>query len=510
MTDTALPRADRRTAIALTLILCFSFVLGTVCVSQFKRSPFNELPIVDEASYVEWGKRVAAGDIVGDSIYYQDPLYPYFLGAVFKAAGANFILVRILQVIMGTLSVALVFFTARMLMGDRPALLAAAIMASYRGLYFFQLQLTKESLVILVSALTCFLGVFATGRPQRKGPWISLGLSFGLLVLLRGNCLGLIPFLLLWAFLYGRPGSHRERALRAASLGIGIIFVLMPVTVRNKWVGGEWVLTTSQAGANFYIGNNPLADGRYVTMPFVHLANPEGEAPGFKAEAERRTGRLLSPSEVSRFWYREALSWIRSHPSAALRLLLHKSRLMVHQFEIPDSHSLYVIRKEFVPAMYLAILGFGVLWGPAIAGSFILARQEARACFPAFFPVLYALSIIPFFIVDRYRLVAVPGMAISAAGFVIWTIQEIGHARWKRLLPAAIGILISVAIGILPTKESQKAPGREYQTVADAYLFIGNPSKSVAWYDRAIPLLRNPAEAIRNRGMAISQLQANH
>ena len=42
--------------------------------------------------------------------------------------------------------------------------------------------------------------------------------------------------------------------------------VLAPVALRNRAAGGELVLTTSQAGANFYIGNHPGADGRYQPL----------------------------------------------------------------------------------------------------------------------------------------------------------------------------------------------------------------------------------------------------
>ena len=38
------------------------------------------------------------------------------------------------------------------------------------------------------------------------------------------------------------------------------------VGIRNLAVGGEFKLTTSQFGANFFIGNNPSADGTYNSV----------------------------------------------------------------------------------------------------------------------------------------------------------------------------------------------------------------------------------------------------
>jgi 4-amino-4-deoxy-L-arabinose transferase-like glycosyltransferase len=493
----------------LGLILSFSLILGVVCIIEFRHGPFNQLPILDELAYVEWGNRIAAGDILGSTVFYQDPLYPYFLGLVFRIAGPNYVLVRLLQALMGTMSVAVVFWTARKLLGGKPALLAAAIMAAYHGLYFFELQLLKESMFILFSALSYALGVASADQPRSKGRWLGLGLVLGLLTLLRGNYQAILPLAVIWAFVYDWKEAWPERLLRAAAVGLGLALVIVPVTARNHAVGGEWVLTTSQGGANFYIGNNPLANGRYVTLPFVQ-ADPRYEAADFKAEAEKRTGRKLKPSQVSRFWYREAFAWIEANPGRAFELLLHKARLMIHQYEIPDNHSFYFFREELVPALWLAVLGFGVLWGPGLIGLGVLARQDRRAWYPALFALLYAFSIIPFFILDRYRLAVMPAMAVFAAGFARWVIQQWKQARWRRLALALFAFVLSLALGFVLTPESQTPPGPELYVLANAYLKTGQPAQALPLYDRAIPILPKPEDAIRSRGEAMRELNGSN
>jgi len=492
----------RSTPIILGLILTFSSILGVVCIIQFRNSPFFQLPIIDEESYVEWGKKIAEGEILGNTIFYQDPLYPYFLGLVFSAAGTNFLLVRLLQVLLGTLSVAVVFWMGKKLLGEKPALAAAGIMALYHGLYYFELQFLKEILVILFSAVSCALGVAAADKPSSPRRWIGLGLSLGLLTLLRGNFQAILPFLVIWAFIYAWEDPWRERLLRAAAVSLGLALVIAPVTVRNHAVGGEWVLTTSQGGANFYIGNNPLADGSYAKFSFVR-PNPQWEGADFRGEAEKRAGRPLTPSEVSRFWYREAFAWIRANPGQAGRLWLHKARLMIHQFEIPDNHSLYVIRQLFVPALWLAIWGFGSLWGPGLIGLWVMARRNPRAWYPALFALLYALSMIPFFIVDRYRVAVVPALAVFTAGFGVWIIQQWKQSRRGRLALAASGLALSFAIGFWPTRESQNPPGYDYCILADAYFNTGHFEEALTWYNRSIPLLSQPDIVIQKRAEAI-------
>ena len=50
----------------------------------------------------------------------------------------------------------------------------------------------------------------------------------------------------------------------------GLAFVLLPVGLRNRSVGGEYSLTTFQIGPNFYIGSNADATGRYRPLVRGH------------------------------------------------------------------------------------------------------------------------------------------------------------------------------------------------------------------------------------------------
>ena len=85
--------------------------------------------------------------------------------------------------------------------------------------------------------------------------------------------------------------------------------------IRNYIHSGQLILTSYQAGANFYIGNNPQARGFYTRLDFVR-ANPEFEEEDFRSRAEKILGHSLSPAEVSRFWFRQSLQAFRRRPLA--------------------------------------------------------------------------------------------------------------------------------------------------------------------------------------------------
>lgn len=478
-------RPPGRALYLLLPLLVFTAALGVVGVFEFRSSPFFRVPVIDEESYLAWALAIRDGRGASQGVFYQDPLYPYFLALVFSVFGENFFAARIIQVLMAVGVVGLVFWAGRKLSGERTGFLAGLLAALYSGLYFNALLLIKAETVMFLSALSLALGVLAADRRGSKWPWLGLGVSLGLLSLLRGNFLPMFPFLLAWALLFPRKENFALRLRPAVLLAAGLGIVILPVTVRNYLLSGDLVLTTSQGGANFYIGNNEKATGRFQEPDFVR-AHPSFEAADFQREAERRSGQRLTPGQVSRFWFREGRRWIAAHPGAAFRLTLHKTRLLLNQYETPDTHSLYLIRSEFVPALGLAFVGLGWLWGPGLLGLGILLRRDPRAAYPALFIVLYAGGLIPFFIVSRYRVAVVPGLCLFAAFFLTWAWEKVKRREMQALLLAGLPLAVLLWLGLAPIEESRSTQAQEYYLLAEAYLADNSPAEALAWYDRAL------------------------
>src|SRR5205814_8651009 len=128
------------------------------------------------------------------------------------------------------------------------------------------------------------------------------------------------------------------RIARAALFLAGLALVLVPVAARNAYVGGGFYVTTSQAGPNFYIGNNPPADGTYQSLRFGRGA-PEYERQDATELAEHDLGRRLTPAEVSNYWTDKALGFITSRPASWLTLMGLKVALLWNATEILDTES---------------------------------------------------------------------------------------------------------------------------------------------------------------------------
>src|SRR6188508_866347 len=68
-------------------IFALALAIRLIHIWQIRKTPFFDLLMGDARGYDEWAQRIAAGDWIGSDIFYQAPLYPYFLGTLYAAFG---------------------------------------------------------------------------------------------------------------------------------------------------------------------------------------------------------------------------------------------------------------------------------------------------------------------------------------------------------------------------------------------------------------------------------------
>src|SRR5436309_14444256 len=77
-------RRDMRTfAPAVLVIFALALTLRIIHIWQMRSSPFFSVLIGDARGYDQWAQRIAGGDWVGRDVFYQAPLYPYFLAFIY-------------------------------------------------------------------------------------------------------------------------------------------------------------------------------------------------------------------------------------------------------------------------------------------------------------------------------------------------------------------------------------------------------------------------------------------
>jgi hypothetical protein len=342
-------------------LFLLAFALRAVAVVQYEaRHPQAEAPVIDERAYDAWAREIAAGDWLGDEVFFQEPLYPYAMAVVYRALGPDRTALRLVQCALGAATCVLAGLLARRLFGALEGWLAGGILAVHGPLVWFPALLLKENLFVpLLTALALTLVV-----ARRARGFFLVGLLAGLGALLRGNLLVLLPVLAVWPFLrrvvMRQTEERAARAVRSsAAVLAGVVLCLAPVALRNRAVGGELVLSTSGAGTNLYGGNNAENPwGRATEFSWVR-GIPEHEAGDWRREAERRTGRALGAGETSAFWRDATLRSVADDPLLHAGILWRKLRLTLGSYEVPDNH-LWAWDRRFVPWLALPWPGFGV------------------------------------------------------------------------------------------------------------------------------------------------------
>src|SRR3954470_8802370 len=223
------PPAAALGAGAALAIFTVALAVRLVHVWQIRRAPFFSVLMGDSRGYDEWAKRIAGGEWLGHEVSSQAPLYPYLLGVIYAVGGRNLLLVRLVQITIGSLSCALLGVAAARLFSRRIGVAAGVMLALYAPAIFFDGLLQKSVLdvffVCLALALMTRIAAPTTidGASEQaeyswlrrrfgpSGPWLLLGLTMGGLALTRENALVLIVVILAWA-LARSTGSRPSRA----------------------------------------------------------------------------------------------------------------------------------------------------------------------------------------------------------------------------------------------------------------------------------------------------------
>ncbi len=416
--------------------------LRLACVLDFAGHPLGRLPWVDEGAYWTRAQEILAGAWLPARPFYQDPLYPYGLAGLIRVVGPEVARLRIALACLGALTPVVIYVAGRRGLGRAEGVVAGLLAAACGPLIFTDGLLEKEGTAALAASTALGLTAWAVGPSARAWRASASGFAWGVVALLRANALVLAPLGALWWAYGGVVEDRRRRGSRALLYALGFAAAIAPSTAINAAVSRptEWILTTWQGGANFYIGNGPEATGTYAAPPFVE-ANPAREADDFAAEAARRAGRPLGAAEVSRFWLAEGLRRWRDAPVASIRLLTYKFGLLAHDFEIPDNQDMEVVRLVAAPRLAWGFVGFGALLPLAALGLGCAGRSPFRR-FLALSTVAGLATTALFFVVGRYRVPWLPGLALLGAAGVVDLARRVAGGRWRS---AAVRLLLLAA-----------------------------------------------------------------
>ena len=426
--------ADRTAA---GVLFALALLVRAVVLIQIAGTPYFQVGNIDSVAYQQWAARLVAGDWLPAGTFYQSPLYAYFLAALEVVAGPSTWVPRLVQIVIGSVSPVLLYWIGARLFSRRIGWIAGILLALYGPLVLEEVTLSKTTLLVATSlaGFALYLRGAATGRARDL---VAAGLLFGVSVVGVGQWLLVFLALAVWVpmMLPERVPALRLRAAAAFAAG-GLVFIA-PMAVWNSARGGGLVLTSGDAGLNFFTGNNERATG-LPASPVGLRDTPQFEEGDARRLAEQALGRSLTPAGVARYWTGRGLEWIGSHPRAWLALLGMKLQTLWNGFEIPDNYHYVFMRRNFLPSLWLLVT-FSLVAPLALVGAVMpfWRRRDVTALYIACFG--YLATILLFYVRGRYRMQAVPLLIVFSAVGVDHVLRAVAARRWPAVAALAAGL----------------------------------------------------------------------
>jgi tetratricopeptide (TPR) repeat protein len=424
-------------------LFALAVVVRASLLLQIRGTPFFQVRNIDSEAYHQWAVRIAAGHWIPTETFYQSPLYAYYLAALYALFGEGTWSPRVIQVVLGSVSPVLVYAIGARLFSTRVGWLAGIGLALYGPIVLEEITFSKTTLLV-VTALAGFAAYLWESPRGRALGVFTAGLLFGVTVVGVGQWLPAFLALAAWSPMMAEhlPVSARRRV--AVAFAAGGLIVILPLVAWNSGRGGGLVLTSGDAGLNFYNGNNERASG-LPAKPIGLRDVPEYEAGDARWLAERAVGHRLTPAEVSRYWTDQALAWIAQRPTDWLVVLGRKLATLWNAFEIPDNYHYAFMRAHYLPLLRL-LPTFALVAPLALVGLAMpfWRRRDVTALYIACGGYLATVAL--FYIRGRYRIPAVPFLMVFAAVALERGLHATAARRWRAAVALGAGLAVAAAV----------------------------------------------------------------
>jgi len=480
---------------------------------QLKDDPTYQAPAGDMRGNHEFAEQVVKGTLPPNT-YYKAPLYSYFLAGVYYVTGIDPTHARIVQIVVTSLSPVLTFLIARRLFDQLVGAIAGLVASVFWTFLFFSTELLDTALASLLYLLLAYLLLVLDDRKWTK--WLVCGAVLGLGAITRPNILpfapvlaialvvvtfrkarkslaGVVEFVSPSAKAMGHPretvgdpipptrsagtplspatadlrrriqvSAWRTALIHVIALTAGCGATVLPVTIRNRVVGGEWVLIGAYGGLNLYVANNPHSDSKdgplLVDKSLLTAPNPiDHHSPEPWARnclnynvalrlGESKLGRKPKPGEFDAILSDMAKDFIRSNPGWFARHAVRRFCWLFNMYEYQSNRNLSDFRKDWGALRVTSYLHFGILCPLAILGLILaLSRPDLRTLPMAYYLMMLASLVFPavlFIINSRFRTPIVHLLMPFAA---FGAVQVVG--LFRRGVPWSRRVLSVVVLG---------------------------------------------------------------
>jgi 4-amino-4-deoxy-L-arabinose transferase-like glycosyltransferase len=393
-----------------------------------------------------------------NDLFFTGPVYPAFLGTVFRITPRwDFWVVRLLQGILDALSAVMIFLLMRRLVSPTGGILAAGIWSIYGPALYKIGELNTETLSVCLGLTVLFALVRAFDSRRRR--WLLItGVLCALLALTKASATALIvPLVIAWLWTNRRDPSR-------AAVGAGIMLASM-IVVMIPWlaaVHGRYgvfsVRDPSYGGANFRQANILESEGYNLDQ---------------------------APAD---FWTYPVWREMKRHPGDYLLLYLRK-------FDRMWSRPSDDFRRGFPFGVVGTLWFHRVIVVLALAGLFLWpTRAGPVAWLPLAFIGYFVVLHLVMHVVSRYNLVAMPVVIGAAVVGGQWLLAAERPGMFDRAAKAVAGfVAFPLVVSSVRPSLWLLLPGVTWQMATVLFWLVGaSLLAAIVWWLTGQPPAKPP------------------
>lgn len=435
----------------LSLILVSGLILRIFALSSLKGTIYFDYPLLDESVYHDLAQKILSGTPFTSSRGFG--LLPaYIMAFTYKIFSPDIIYIRCLNIFLGIFTCFFIFHIGKELVNHRVGLLSCLIAVLYKPFIFYNIVPLKTSLSVFLFAAAVYLFVSILN----KRSWtriLLLGVTLGLMLNVRPNCILIIPLLLLciiWK-LFREKTSFKTQMAAILFFIVGISISLFPFMQKKLETTGKLRVTTGQSGYAFYLGNNlENPDPYFRPVPFAS-GSPFEQGTQMIIEASRREGRKLMSGEASRYWRKQVFKMAQDNPGHFILKFCRKMLVFFNRFEAGDHYNI-AFMSNFAGFFKAPLLSFWLIMPLGIAGLMVSLRRYNISKYLLLIFIVYGSTLILFYTNARFRLPFLVILIPFAAVGIVNIYQNIREKNHFNAIKCSTIFILFLIISFLPVK----------------------------------------------------------
>lgn len=395
---------------AIALLIVLGLIPRLLCVVILDIKPGKGAG--DASCYFAMASNLYDGNGIVDTMErraFMSAGYPIFLYCIFVITGKSIIAAQYANVMLGGLSILLVYLIGREIFRScSAAFFGAVLWAIYLPSILYTEYLLKENLMIPLLLSQILLLTKFKNNAKQKYIVSGLGVLLGIQAIVGPAALAIMPVIISQILIIKNPIKQKLRNL--VILGVCMAIPLTPWLYRNYNLFGRPLLNNN-GGFNLYIGNNPSATGMFISI----VDTPIGDSCiQIKKECGGEAG-------INAYLKSLAIKHIRSNPMDTLFLSLKKMVIFwmppVHEGKGGNQSTFESVIRFFWLVEYIVLIIFA-LGSLAFIRPILLQGWILYACI-----IFYTGIHMIFYIIFRYRLSIMPIICLLS-GYCLWQIYQ--------------------------------------------------------------------------------------